>query len=70
MGLRINYSSRGGELRPVRKRFFPGGYSWEFLVRECCPFLQILAAISNLKCHFAQPFSDLAFKKLCLRYLD
>ena len=61
---------RGGELRPVRKRFFPGGYSWEFFVRVCCPFLQILTAISDLKCHFAHPFSDLALKKLFLRYLD
>ena len=49
---------------------FPGGYSWEFFVRVCCPFLQILTAISDLKCHFAHPFSDLAFKKLFLRYLD
>ena len=43
-----------------------GGYSWEFLVGMCRRVLKILTLFQNKKCHFPDPFSDLAFRqKLC-----
>ena len=43
-----------------------GGYSWEFLVGVCRRVLKILTLFQNKKCHFPDPFSDLAFRqKLC-----
>ena len=42
------------------------GYFWEFLVGVCSPVLQILTLFQTEKCHFPDPFSDLAFRqKLC-----
>ena len=35
-----------------------------------CPVLQILTLFQTKKCHFLDPFSDLASKKLCHHYLD
>ena len=47
-----------------------GGYSWEFLVKVCCPVPQILTHFQTKKCNFPHPFSDLAFRqKLCHHYL-
>ena len=34
------------------------GYSWEFVVTVCCPFLQILTRFQTQKCNFPHPFSD------------
>ena len=42
-----------------------GGDSWEFLVGVCRPVLQILTLFQTKICHYSQPFSDLAPKKLC-----
>ena len=43
-----------------------GGYSWEFLVGVYRRVLKILTLFQNKKCHFPDPFSDLAFRqKLC-----
>ena len=43
-----------------------GGYTWEFLVGVCRRVLKILTLFQNKKCHFPDPFSDLAFRqKLC-----
>ena len=39
-----------------------GGYSWEFLVGVCRPFLQILTLFQTKTCHFPHPFPDLASK--------
>ena len=46
----------------IQLSFEPGGYSWEFLVGVCCPALQILTLFQTKKCHFSQPFLDLAFR--------
>ena len=40
----------------------PGGYSWEFLVRECGPVLRIRTLLQTKNCHFPHSFSDLASK--------
>ena len=39
--------------------YFPEGFSWEFLVGVCRPFLQILSLFQTKKYHFPHPFSDL-----------
>ena len=43
---------------------FPGG------TPVCRPVLQILTLFQTNKCHFSNPFSDLASKKLFHHYLD
>ena len=47
----------------------PGGYSQEFLVGVCHPVLQLLSLFQTKKCHFPNPFSDLAFAKIMLSLL-
>jgi len=47
-----------------------GGIPGEFLVRVCHPVFQILILFQTKKCHFSQPFSDLASKTLWHHYLD
>lgn len=42
----------------------PRGYSWEFLVEECRPVLQILTLFQTKKCNFPHPFSDQNFKSI------
>ena len=47
--------------RLIQLSFEPGGYSGEFLVGGVCrPVLQILTLFQTKKCHFSQPFLDLA----------
>ena len=46
--------------RLIQMSFEPGGYSWEFLVGVCRPVLQSLTLFQTKKCHFSQPFLDLA----------
>ena len=46
--------------RLIQMSFEPGGYSWKFLVGVCRPVLQSLTLFQTKKCHFSQPFLDLA----------
>ena len=43
---------------PLKATEIKGGYSWEFLVRVCCPVLQILTLFQTKNCYFLHPFSD------------
>ena len=43
----------------------PGNSCWIVTSGSTNPDL-----ISDQKCHFPHPFSDIAFKKLCHHYLD
>ena len=42
----------------------PRGYSWEFLLEEGRPVLQILTLFQTQKCNFPHPFSDQNFKSI------
>ena len=46
--------------RLIQMSFEPGGYSRKFLVGVCRPVLQSLTLFQTKKCHFSQPFLDLA----------
>ena len=49
----------------------PGGSSWQFLVGCVSPGSPNPDPISDQKCNFPHPFSDLAIRqKLCCRYVD
>ena len=54
----------------INNVYFPGAYSWEFLVGVCRPVLQILTLFQTKKCNFPHPFSDQALRqKYCYELL-